>query len=101
MSDPEGVIHFFCEGRSLTVKPGRITPGQPSEHICDATGKHISLAFRERSGDILFDLETAPGNRTGFRLSLDTLLAVHFPHKTDYWKARELAGWPARKKARA
>lgn len=100
MNNP-GIIRFICEGRSLTVQPGRITSGQPSEHIVDAAGKHISLAYREHTSSILFDMDVGENTRIGFRLSLENLQAVRFPYKSDYWKARDKAGWPARRKARA
>jgi len=100
MNEP-GIIRFICEGRSLTLEPGRITSGLPTEHIVDAAGKHISLAYRERTSSILYGMGMGENTRTGFRLSLENLHAVRFPHKSDYWKARDVAGWPARRKARA
>lgn len=99
MNEP-GIIRFICEGRSLTLEPGRVTPGQPSERITDAAGKHVSLAYRERTNSILFDVDMGENTRTGFRFSLENLQAVRFPHKSDYWAARDVAGWPARRKAR-
>lgn len=100
MNEP-GIIRFICEGRSLTLQPGRVTSGLPTEHIVDAAGKHISLAYRERTNSILFDMDIGDNTRIGFRLSLENLQAVRFSYKSDYWKARDKAGWPARRKARA
>ena len=100
MNEP-GIVRFICEGRSLTLEPGRITSGLPTEHIVDAAGKHISIAYRERTSSILFDMDMGENTRIGFRLSLENLQDIRFPHKSDYWKARDAAGWPARRKARA
>ena len=100
MNEP-GIVRFICEGRSLTLQPGRVTPGQPSEHITDAAGKHVSLAYREAAGAILYDMAEGDGTRTGYRLNLRDLLATRFPSKSEYWKARTAAGWPARRKAKA
>lgn len=100
MSNPEG-IRLVCEGRTMYLKPGRVSPGNPPEHVVDAAGKHVSLAFRERDGSVLFDAEVAGGERAGYRMHWATGQVDRFPTKGAYWAARSAAGWPARRKAKA
>jgi len=33
-----GITRFIYEDRSLTLESGRVTSGQPTEHIVDAAG---------------------------------------------------------------
>lgn len=101
MSDDPARIGFFYDSRSYFLQPGRVSPGNPSEHIVDAAGRHVSLAFRERDGNVLFDMALPDGSRIGLRLYPGSLRVEPFRTKTAYWNARTAAGWPARRKAKA
>lgn len=99
MREPAG-LRIVCEGRILYIAPGRISPGNPPEHVIDALGKHVSLAFRERDASVLFDADLADGTRAGYRVRWASGTVERFATKGDYWKARAAAGWPPRRTAK-
>jgi hypothetical protein len=89
--------NFEIGGVVLAIVPGRNIPGSPSRHVINAkTEEHISLAFPEGEKAVLFDLREG----RGYRYHYDTG-EVQAIKKQEYYKARERAGWPIRRRAKA
>jgi len=89
--------NFEIGGVVLAIVPGWVRPGSPSLRVINAkTGEHISLAYRESEKTILFDHRDG----RGYRYHYDTG-EVQALEKHEYYKVRERAGWPIRRRAKA
>lgn len=88
------VKRFTIDGLSYLLRPGRESPGLPDHHIVKLPeGKHVSLAYPETEGTVLFDMREGKG----FRLHLETG-EVERLGKREYFQARQACGYPVRKR---